>query len=85
MKEYNAENFIKVLRERTNNKEIKCDICGGNSFTTTEQFASIIIGKDLNSVQLGPQIPAGMLICEKCGHIDFFALGALNLLNKKEN
>lgn len=85
MKEYNAQEFVKSLSQKINSREIKCGVCGGNSFTTPKQFASIIIGEDLDSIRLGHQIPAGMLVCDKCGHIEFFALGTLNLLAKKEN
>ena len=85
MKKYDAQEFVKTLTQKTNNKEIRCEICGGNKFTTVEQFASIIIGDDVNSMHLGHQIPAGIIICTQCGHIELFALGALNLLNKEEN
>ena len=47
-------------------------------------MASILIGKDLESVSIGPTIPAGMVICQQCGHMDFFALGILGLLNEKD-
>ena len=37
-------------------------ICGKNNIITTENFASIMIGKDLDSVRLGTQIPAGIIM-----------------------
>lgn len=83
---YNPNEFIESLLKRINKDNIPaCPYCGGNQFTTTESFASILIGKNLDSVNIGPTIPAGMMICEKCGHIDFFALGVHEMLPKKED
>ena len=84
MKKYNPQDFIAALRNRAPNKLLICPYCQGTQFTTTEDFASIIIGKDLEGINLGPSIPSGMIICQRCGHIDFFALGPLGLLETKE-
>lgn len=86
MENFKSDEFIKALEQATNNRIIpSCPYCGGNNFTTTDSFSSIIIGKNPNSLTLGTSIPAGMVICSRCGHIEFFALGALGLLPKKEN
>lgn len=84
MSKYDPQNFINALNEKTNGKHLVCPYCGGKQFTTTEDFASILISKELSGLSLGPNIPAGMIVCQNCGHMDFFALGALNLLEKKE-
>ena len=86
MKEYDSKAFIDAIMKKTNGfKMVKCPICGGNQFTTTEEFASIIIGKDYHSINLGPSVPAGMIICQNCGHMDFFSLGILGLINNGED
>ena len=59
--------------------------CGGQKFTTTQNFATFLIAEDTQNINLGPNIPAGMVVCEKCGHIEFFAMGPLGLLNTEEN
>jgi hypothetical protein len=84
MKKYNPQAFINALGQKAPNKQLVCPYCQGTQFTSTEDFASILIGKDLGGISLGPSIPSGMIICQKCGHIDFFALGALGLLETKE-
>ena len=84
MKKYNPSDFISSISKKTNGNMPNCRFCGGNRFTTTESFASIMIGEDLESLSIGPSVPTGMVICENCGHIDFFALGALGLINKKD-
>ena len=84
MKKYNPEVFIKNITQKTLGGEIpNCQYCGGKKFTSTDKLASIFIGDDLDSVNLGPSIPAGMVICEKCGHVEFFALGALGMLTEE--
>ncbi len=85
MSKYNSNEFIAALGKKTMGREIpNCPYCGGQKFTTTDKLASIIIGDDKKSLNLGPSIPSGMLICTNCGHIEFFALGSLGLLEDKE-
>lgn len=85
MVKYNQKEFANMLISRMGGNDIpNCPYCGGQEFTTTEKFATILIGDDLGSVSLGPSIPSGIIVCEKCGHIDFFALGALGLLKGTE-
>lgn len=84
MDKYEPQKFIDELNKRHKQQApLKCPFCDHDKFTTTDSLSSILIGKDLNGVSLGPTIPAGMLICEKCGHIEFFALGVLGLLPTK--
>lgn len=82
---YDPNQFIDALTKTIGGegKIPKCPICGGQSFTTTDNMASILIGNDMDSVSIGPTIPAGMAICNKCGHIDFYALGVLGLIKKE--
>lgn len=85
MRKYNANRFAEELIRKTNGRGIPlCPYCGSSQFTSTDKLATILIGDELDGVSLGPSIPAGMVICENCGHMDFFALGALGLLPKGE-
>lgn len=85
MSKYNPNEFINALKIKFNGRGIPaCPYCGGVKFTTTNQLATILTGDDTDSVNIGPSIPSGMIICEECGHIEFFALGALGLLTGKE-
>ena len=86
MKEYDGKAFVNAVTKKTNGFNMaKCPFSGGNQFTTPEEFGSIIIGKDLHSINLGPSVPVGMIICQNCGHIDFFSLGILGLINNEED
>lgn len=83
---YDPKEFKNILDKRIGEKKVKCPFCGGERFTTTDHLAAIMISQDKSNISLGPCIPAGMLICTNCGHIDFFSLGVLGLLNKdKQN
>ena len=86
MNKYNPKEFVKVLEKRCNGRDIpNCPYCGGQNFTSTDKFATILIGDDLKSINLGPSIPSGMIVCANCGHIEFFALGSLGLLKETED
>lgn len=86
MGKYDPTQFVAQLTEKVKGKgDIPaCPFCGGEHFTTTGQFANILLADNVTEVSLGSSIPSGMVICENCGHIEFFALGSLGLLPKKE-
>lgn len=84
MTQYEPKKFISALDKKAPSSQLVCPYCHGNKFTSTENYATIIIGKDLSSITLGASIPSGIAICQNCGHIDFFALGVLGLLGKRE-
>lgn len=44
-----------------------------------------LIGDDTKNISLGPNIPAGIVVCENCGHMEFFAMGSLGLLKTEEH
>ena len=86
MSKYNPNKFIAALGQKMNRHGFpSCPYCGGQKFTTTQNFATFLIAEDTQNINLGPNIPAGMVVCEKCGHIEFFAMGPLGLLNTEEN
>ena len=86
MSKYDPNEFITALGKKMNGREIPdCSYCGGDKFTTTQSFATILIGKDDKNISLGPNIPASMIVCENCGHMEFFAMGALGLLQTEEH
>lgn len=85
MTKYNPDEFANALMAKCSGSTLRpCPFCGSQEYTTTADFATVLISNDLSNVSLGPNIPAGMVICKNCGHMDFFALGALDLLPKKE-
>ena len=84
-KKYDQNEFISKLQEKMGRPGIPpCPFCGGNEFSAIDSYATLIINTDLNQVNIGPNIPAGIVVCNKCGHMEFFALGALGMLSKKD-
>ena len=86
MNKYDSKKFISALASKRNNTPFpKCAYCGGERFTTTDRYATILIGTDLDNINIGPSIPAGIIICENCGHIELFAVGSLGLLARGDD
>ena len=89
-KKYDSKEFIQKLRERTGGMRLPCcPYCKETDYTTPPEMATILITNSFSGLQLGPTIPCAMVICKKCGHIDYFAIGALGMLpnpdtNKEE-
>lgn len=84
MSKYDSKEFITVLGKKMSGRDVPtCPYCGGKKFTSTDKFATILIGDDLSGINLGPNIPSGIIVCENCGRIEFFALGSLGLLKSK--
>lgn len=84
MSKYDPKEFISALGKKMNGRNVpNCPYCGGQKFTSTDKFATILIGDEMSGINLGPNIPSGMIVCENCGHIEFFALGSLGLLSNK--
>jgi hypothetical protein len=59
-----------------------CPICSGKEFTVSDTPGTILTTKVLGSVQIGRHVPCAIMVCNNCGHLDFFALGSLGLLNE---
>ena len=83
MNKYDSQKFVRNFTEKIPQIP-SCPYCHGEQFTTIEQCASIIIGNDVGQLNLGAQVPAGMIICKGCGHIEFFALGSYGMLGESD-
>lgn len=82
MRKFESKEFLAAMDKHTNGRGVpSCSYCGGSKFTTTSKVAKIIIDENIDGISIGPIIPTGVLVCEGCGHIEFFALGTLGLLN----
>ena len=73
------EKLLEALKERSANAT--CEICNHNDWAVIDQAVSIQVTDLSGAWQIPPpQIPSGGLICNNCGNIRLFALGALGLL-----
>jgi hypothetical protein len=63
-----------------------CARCGQQKFSLLDGFVSLPLSQEIsnNVVIGGPSVPCAVVACSNCGHIDFYALGALGLLNTQK-
>jgi hypothetical protein len=62
-----------------------CEICGQNNWAVVDQAVSIQVTDLSGAFSIPPpQIPSAGLVCNNCGNIRLFALGALGLLPKPD-
>ncbi len=84
MEKYNSNVFITRLQERLANKAMPtCRFCGGTEYYSGPQYVPMIATDAFDKVALKESIPVGVVVCKKCGHVELFALGALDLLPKR--
>lgn len=76
---YSSDEFKNALLKKLNNKLPKCTMCGNDKYILSEDFTSLFSQNDLKSISIGKYVPAGVIICRNCGHIELFALGMLGL------
>jgi hypothetical protein len=72
------EQLLKKLSERGVNPQ--CEVCGHNNWAVVDQAISVQITDLSGGVRLpAPQIPSAGLVCNNCGNLRLFALGALGI------
>ena len=77
---YDPQKFIEILSDRINYDEIpECPYCGSQQYTVIDKFATILLDDNPMTVTMGSAVPSGMIICNNCGHIEFFALRTIGL------
>lgn len=82
---FDQRRFAETLLKTIGSGEVPaCSICGHKEFATPAEFAAIPISDSFSNLTLGPSVPAGVLVCKKCGHIELFALGVLGLIPVKQ-
>jgi len=69
------KSFTAALKEKI--KAPNCRFCGANEYATLNSRAMITMD-EVNDEGKRKILPSGIIICRKCGHIEFFALGALD-------
>lgn len=82
----NKEEYLNIFLESLNKtgKAPNCRFCGSQEYAALDSRGMVLLdeqNKDTTKVT----IPAGVIVCKKCGHIDLFALGIFSptLMPKK--
>ena len=77
---YGQKTLIELALKRKN-ALLPCSRCGHNTFSVLDKYGRIELQDDFKTVLLGgPSIPCAIVICNNCGHVDFHALGSLDLM-----
>ncbi|MGK0271050.1 MAG: ribosomal protein L37E [Cocleimonas sp.] len=78
------DKIAKKLNEK--GATLPCHRCGQVEFTVLEGFTSISLQDDFSGglVLGGATVPVAHIVCKNCGAITPHALGALDMLPKKE-
>jgi hypothetical protein len=78
------DQIIQKLNER--GAMPKCELCGHNDWSVVEQAVTAPISDLSGTFRIPqPQIPCAGLICNHCGNLRLFALGALGFdMNAKQ-
>ena len=72
---------LKKLKERRTTPQ--CEICNENNWAVVDQAVSIPVSDLSGNFRIPqPQIPCAGLICNNCGNLRLFALGALGIETK---
>ena len=81
-KKIDGMDIVRALKEKGVGNYI-CPCCGNNSFNVDNSVAAITVTEDPQVLSLGKYIPSAILVCNKCGNLQFFALKALGLMEDK--
>lgn len=81
-KKYDSQKVIQELSRRGVYAPV-CPFCNGKKFSIAGEFATINVSNELGAVNLNMHIPSAVLICEKCGNLQFFSLAKLGLMGGK--
>ena len=77
------EQILKKLKEK--GATPNCELCSHNDWSVIDQAISAPISDLTGNLRISqPQVPCAGLICNNCGNLRLFALGALGIdINKK--
>jgi len=83
--EISKDKIIEQLNAR--NAIMPCSRCGSNSFAVLNQYSKIFIDEKFDgNLKIGtPTVPVALVVCTNCGAVTMHALGALGLLDNKED
>lgn len=76
------ENYKELILTKLKEKgaAVQCEICQHNNWSVVDQAVSAPISDLSGGVRIPqPQIPCAGLICNNCGNLRMFALGALGI------
>lgn len=83
MTEEKKRQIASTLAKRTG--IIACPICHQSKYTLLDGYFVDVIQDKYQGMQLGGRLlPSVMLVCNNCGHLESFSLGALGLMESED-
>ncbi len=81
----NKDEIVQKLMERIGTLE--CPMCKKHHFTLVDGYAAHYVQKDLKTFSIGGGnvLPTIIMVCNNCGFVSQYALGALGLLNDTQD
>ncbi len=61
----------------------RCSFCGNNSFAIQDAVSTVLLTSEIRTIELKNHLPCLVFICKKCGHLDFFSLLELGVIDKE--
>lgn len=78
---FSSKAFVEQIILKGANHYI-CPICSGKDFTVVDDVGTLLVSKNLTSLQIGRHIPCAIMVCTNCGHLDLFSIGVLGFLKE---
>lgn len=75
---FSEPNFRKAIMEKCPHPN-PCPFCGRTKYAPLDKFTMVQVQHQGTDIQFGESIPAAILVCSNCGHIDLFAMNPLGL------
>lgn len=79
---FNSKEAVNKLKEK-GISNYTCPFCGGRQFSVNNELATISVTDEIKTINIGNYIPAAILICNKCGNLQFFALAKLGMIRNE--
>ena len=80
-KKYDINKAVQALKQR-GLLQYKCPICGNSSFGCQGEPSTLLLTSNLNVIELKSYVPALLVTCNMCGHIDAFNLMNLDAISE---
>ncbi len=80
---YSAIDAAREIKKKIKSEKFECPICHNKEFSILQQFATIPVSDTFGEFQISKVIPAAIVMCLRCGNIQFFSLVTLGIPEKK--
>ena len=80
-KVFDSDKAINNLR-RNGFGDYRCPVCKNTSFSCQSEPSTLLLTSKFDTIELKTYVPAVLVSCNRCGHIDFFSAVKLEAYNE---